>query len=175
MRGQFFILAAVIFIIIFTAITLSFMSLGFFEERAIKSVSENIISEYPRAFNIGLNASSPLSTLQNWSIWIRERLAERLFRFRAAWIYTIRNDSSIEIGIGNFLGEGQNFSIGINDGERWIWIDDSNAVSFFVPVDEEFRLKFYGIETQLKRDRANLILWFEIERAGQKVVEIVIA
>jgi hypothetical protein len=182
-KGQFFILGAVLLVIVF--------SLGLpFIRPAITSpsgdlpyISRNLQREFPAAFNLGLNETSELSVMSNFSLFLNKTLYDKLVAFSAFWVYSRNSSSSVNITAGNFLGKNTTATLTLNTGKStsrsmFVRHGGSNSTLFTGPgtifnLTIEFESRSRTVEWL--RDKANLYVFFELRRGQDLVKEEVVA
>ncbi|HDD46148.1 MAG TPA: hypothetical protein ENG42_01620, partial [Candidatus Aenigmarchaeota archaeon] len=105
MKGQYFIVASIIFSSIFFSTMLLVVTPEFIpesEHRELVYFMENLLQEYPYAFDDGINNSKELGYLKNFTLFARQIGAEHNIELHALWFFTKYNNS-LNITIGNFL------------------------------------------------------------------------
>jgi len=179
-KGQFFILGAVLMIIMFS-IGIPFIkpSLSMPAED-LPYLSDNVRLEFPAAFNLGLNESNELSAMSGFSNFLNETLHDRFVEFSALWLYTKNQTRDVNMTIGNYLNQNTTVTLTISSTEKEVFVQNrgSNTTLFTNPgsifnLTIEFNSRSKTAE--LLRDKNNLYVFYELKREKDKINEEIVA
>ena len=187
MKGQFFLLGGLLLIILFfIALPLALPSL---KEPAddLPLLADNILREYPVAFNFAANASNQNELLRNFTFFVNETLADRNIRAHIFWVYSNTTSgaehdtdntvgaspSLINLTAGNFLGSSVTFSANISSVSASIAMNDNTTAS----ISLSNTLAFYNLTLNFStptvvewtRDKGNLYVFVELSRGTSLV------
>lgn len=117
MKGQFFILGAVLVCSLFFIGLPRFAPIISQPSGDLAYISSNLRSELPHALNIGLNESEPVGRMENFTQFLGRSLLGRNINFTALWLI-IENQSTSNLNVtgGNFLGEDVTVMVNVTDG-----------------------------------------------------------
>jgi len=112
MKGQYFIIGSLLICIL--------LFFGFPPEVAVRSgssgdldfLASNLASEFPRALNAGINASSPAAVLGNFTVFSRQAALARGINLTCLWLVFERHGASMNVSAGNYMGHP--VTVGIN-------------------------------------------------------------
>jgi hypothetical protein len=175
MRGQFFILGAVLICAIF------FIGLPLYGPQVqsyrkdLTFVSDNLESEFPKAFNLALNASGGIANFEDFSRFAGGTLAGQNVKFRALWLVTQPDGTGVQVTVGNFMGQSQALSITVDGNGQNFDIPDNSTQSAFFPSSENFQMSIqfpgHSKTGTWVRDKVNLYAFAEIARGSDNVIE----
>jgi hypothetical protein len=185
MKGQFFILGAILICSLF------FMGLPRFApiikqpSGDIAYLSSNLQSELPHALNLGLNESDPIDRLTNFTHFLETKLQERNINYTSMWLI-IQNQSSTDLNVtgGNFLGEDVSISINVTDGSGstvngLILLNGSTNSTTFSSVDPEFNITITFADqeesAEMPRDKTGLYAYYRLTRDDDVIKNLVFA
>ncbi len=187
MKGQFFILGAVLLCSLFfigmpppEAITMVFTG-------DLSYLHENIREELPRALNLGVNQSRSYQNLLNFTRFIYDKMEERNINFTAVWLITEYMEpdnplySNLNVSIGNFLGQETNFTVNISVGSsetiQSVVVSDNSTGSLTFQasaIDGIYNLTVsfnnYEKKITLPRGRVSIYSRIELERTGETII-----
>lgn len=171
MKGQFFILGAVILIVALSSginpIRGAMVSIP---TEDIPYFSSNLKSEFPRAFNFGLQSGTPAQTLSSFSRFVNSTLLEHYMNFSTFWVYAKGDGSTtLQFTAGNFLGSDTSLHLNLNGALKSISVPNNSTNSVtFTGVPSDFNITImYGDESdtvEWVRDKGNLYCLFKIIR-----------
>ncbi len=176
MRGQFFLVGALLLILLFYIGISAYIYPSYAgpQDEGIVRLFGNIKDEYPRAFNFGMNISSPANTLVNFTNFVMNVTGRRGFETRILWVITENVNGNLNVTAGNFLGypvavnlsiAGEGKSINVGEGE-------TNSSLFLSPPSEfELRLSFNTTEKNvlLEKYKANLYLILDMRKGDDRL------
>ncbi len=184
LRGQFFILGAILLIILFfigLPITKPVLNSP---SEDLPYISRNVQSEFPRALNLGLNHSSEHHSMGDFTLFFNRTLADHSVRFKALWIYTKNHTTGVNLTIGNYLGSGTTVSLSASSVESELPTSATERVfvhhngtntTLLLGTGSPFNLtiSFNSVSStvELLRDKVNLYMFFEINRGEDLVRE----
>ncbi len=187
MKGQFFILGAVLLCALFfigmpppEAITMVFTG-------DLSYLHENIREELPRALNLGVNQSRSYQNLLNFTRFIYDKMEDRNINFTGMWLVTEYMEpdnplySNLNVSIGNFLGLETNFTVNISVGSsetvQSLVISDNSTGSLTFQasaIDGIYNLTVsfnnYEKKITLPRGRVSIYSRIELERTGENII-----
>lgn len=179
-KGQFFILGAIMLIILF------FIGIPFLQPsltspiRDLPLLSKNIRLEFPVAFNLGLNESDERAVMKNFSLFLNTNLADRLIDFSTLWLYAKNSSENVNFTIGNFLGKNITVNLTISPIEKEIFVQNNgtNSTLFSSPgsifnLTIEFESRTATVEWL--RDKVNLYVFYELRRNRDVIKEEIVA
>ncbi len=188
MKGQFFILGAVLLCALFyigmpppEAITMVFTG-------DLSYLHRNIGEEFPKALNFGVNQSRSCNDLLNFTRFIYNKMRERRINFTAAWLVTEYTDpdnplnSNLNVIIGNFLGLETSFTVNISVGSsetiESALISDNSTDSILFQASAisgiyNLTISFNNYEKKITLSRGKISIYSKIElnRAGEIIID----
>ncbi len=175
MKGQFFLIGAFLLIMMFyVGISLYFSpSHSVQGGHQISDLSENILAEYPRAFNFGMNSSSPSQVLANFTGLAVNLTGQRNAELKVLWIITQNVSDDLNVTAGNFLGYPAEITLNVSGEVKNLYVGSGavNSTLFASPPSEfELRANFNTTEKNLllEKFKANLWVLLEISDGGNK-------
>lgn len=192
MKGQFFLLGAIVLIVLFFVgaplIQPPLSSPG----NDLPFLLRNIKAEFPVAFNLGLNESNELNVMRNFSSFLNRTLLDRRVNFSSLWVYSRNSSTNANITIGNFLGGNLTVNLTYIDTSINIITGSTNSVNtpLFVPnaatnstilnkpgTPFNLTIRFGSRNTTIEwlRDKANLYVHLEMGRGKDIVREEITA
>jgi hypothetical protein len=142
-KGQFFILGALVLVILFSANLNMVQPIVSGPESYVNRFSANIQKELPKALNLGLNQSSVDTIMANFSRFVRDEMSSRQVNHSSLWLVAEGNISSsgVNVTIGNFLWKGASVTVILDGTQRVIYVpDNSTNSSVFSPVSEKYNI-----------------------------------
>jgi len=143
MKGQFFILGALVLVILFSANLNMMQPIVSGPESYVNMFSSNIQKELPRALNLGLNQSSVDAVMANFSRFVREEMSSRQVNHSSVWLVAEGNLSSsdVNVTIGSFLWRGVNVTVILDGTQRSLYVHDNSTNSTtFSSVSEKYNI-----------------------------------
>lgn len=176
-KGQFFLVGAFFLILIFymgISVFLSPSYGGMSVGEDLENLFDNIENEYPRALNFGLNESSPVQTLVNFTDFAVNITKGRGSELRTLWLVTENVSDDLKITVGNFLGYPATVSLNVSGDVKEVNVDNGEtSPSLFTspPSEFELRLNFNttGKNLLLEKYKANLYLILEMTKGNDKI------
>ncbi len=173
MKGQFFMLGAILLAsMFFIALPMTGYVIKTVSED-LDYISDNIENEFPRALN--LIADSDIERLKDFSVFVDNQITQRSADFKNLWVVTKPEGGDVNITVGNFLDEDINIALNVSNTIEIMFMPSgtTNSVMFYnVPSQFVLRVTFPGIDKELKfqRDKINLYSFFSISR-GENIVK----
>lgn len=169
MKGQFFILGGVLLCVLFYLGMPSTSQLVRTFTEDLKYLADNVELEIPKALNLGLNESKPITDLFDFTQVVNNMLSERNIDFTALWVVTQPKNSDVNITVGNFLGSLKTVTLNLSgDVKNLLVANNSTNSTLFSSVAAQFNLTISFDTTEkvltLVRDKVNLYSSFELER-----------
>ncbi len=177
MKGQFFLLGTFLFITMFYTGISVFISPSQTSVSAIDDLEdlfENIENEYPRVLNFGLNDSSHVSKLVNFTDFAINLTKGRGSSLHAIWLVTENVSDDLNITVGNFLGYSATVTLNVSGDVEEVYVDngETGSLLFTSPQSEfELGLNFNTTEKNLllEKYKVNLYLILEMRKGGNKI------
>ena len=173
MKGQFFVLAAILLAALFFAgLPITGNIIGTVS-KDMELLSENIASEFPAALNRVL-PSGDVERLGDFSLFVGGQVAQRNADFANIWFVTRPEGSDINVTIGNYMGEDLTVAVNVSDDLQMLYMPSGTVDSLDFPsVGEDFtiRLGFADMDRQLEmgRDKVNLYSFFSLSRGSELI------
>jgi hypothetical protein len=159
MSGQFFILGAFILMIMFWTGISAYLSAPLFSNSGPQEINyliKNMVNEYPKAFNSGLNQvpEAGIGALVNFTLFCRNASAERNMDFYAIWIVTENVSNDLNVTVGNFLGYPVNVTLDLSGVVKTVFVgnDSVNSTLFTNPAET------FPLDISFNSGEKNLIL-----------------
>jgi len=176
MKGQFFLIGAVLLIILF------FLGLPFISpsltspSNDLPFLSENLKQEFPAAYNLGLNQSDEINVLKNWSIFLNDTFHDHLINFTTLWITSYNVSNTVNFTIGNYLGGNSTVNLTISSTTESVSVplSDTGSVVFSSPGSIfNLTILFNSRSTTVEwlRDKKNLFVFYQLRRGNDILVE----
>jgi ABC-type Na+ efflux pump permease subunit len=176
MKGQFFLLTAS-FLIIILYLGISVYLTPSFSAGAGSDLSDffsNIRDEYPRAFNFGLEAANPATTLADFSRIALNATNERKANLHALWIMTQNDSDDLNVTVGNSFGQELNVTLNVSGDAKVLRVAEGgvNSTLFSSPPSEfQLRASFNTTEKNvlLEKYKASLYVILEITKGSNRI------
>ncbi len=157
MKGQFFLVGAFFLILLFYMGISAYLSPSYVSTSTREGISdlfENIESEYPRAFNFGLNGSEPVKTLVNFTDYAIDIMKGRGLGLEVLWLVTENSSGDLNVTVGNFLGYYTTFTLNVSGDVKEFGIGngDTDSLLFTSPPSE------FGLGLNFNTTEKNLLL-----------------
>jgi hypothetical protein len=176
MKGQYFLLSSFFLILLFYAgIAIYFSPSSLISASGdLAHLFENIEKEYPKAFNLGMQASAPAATLVNFTALAQSLATRRGAAFRALWVITENVSDALNVTVGNWLGQNITITLNVSGDVKLLSVSEGSVNStLFSAPPSEFTLALSFNTSQknllLEKYKANLYLLLEIERGDDKI------
>ena len=177
MKGQFFIVGAVILIIAISSSLQPQRTHLSVPTEDIPRFSTNLQREFPRAFNFGTDAGTPVDTLVNFSRFVNNTMEHHYVNFSIFWVVATGDGTSdLTFTAGNFLGENVSLSINLSGGAlpaiQTVTVPDHSTASLAfntVPATFNATISYRG-ETEiveLVRDKSSMYALLEVGRGKE--------
>jgi hypothetical protein len=179
MKGQFFVLAAILLAsLFFVGLPITGNMVGTVSED-LDLLSGNIASEFPAALNRVL-PSGDLGRMGDFSLFLEGQLEQRNADFANLWLVTQPDGGGLNVTLGNYLGEDITVAVNVSDNLQMLYMPSGTMDSLYfasVPQDFPLRVGFADVDRhlQLERDKVNLYAFFSISRGSELLRKEVIA
>ncbi len=175
MKGQFFILGAVLICILFyIGMPLYAPSINS-QKGDISLASSNIASEFPKALNLGVKEGAGPGSLVDFSQFARSRLLEQSMGFRALWVVAEPESSMVRITAGNFMGSQEVVNVTAGGSQQSFVLDDGTYQSALLPLSGNYqiRIEYSGRswDGTWQADKVSLYSFIETSRGGDIAVQ----
>ena len=176
MKGQFFIIGAVLLAIAFFVALPHIRPFLTSPSQDMPFLSKNLKAEFPAAFNLGLNQSEPIKVMKNFSLFLNESLHDHLIDFTTLWVYSENSTTDVNFTLGNFLKQNitVTLSISTTSEEVLVTLNDTNS-SLFTSPGSVFNLtiSFNSQEKTVEwlRDKSSLYVFFQLQRGNDIIIE----
>lgn len=183
MKGQFFLIGAFLFLMLFYLGISAYMAPSY-SHSAIKGETENLFAnirdEYPVALNLGLNSTGGAAALFDFSLVAINATRSRSASLKALWILTENASDDLNVTVGNFMGTAINVTLNVSGSMSDLEIADRSAESvLFGSPPSEFTLlaSFNTTEKNLilEKYKANLYVILEMGKDKDKIIGETIA
>jgi len=175
MKGQFFLIAGLLMCVMF------FMGLPKPDPlqgpvvEDLKYIYENIETEFSYALTLGLNQSTTIDTMKNFTNFTYTSLSARLVGFDSLWVVSEGNTSTIiNVSVGNFLNEEVNVTLTLTRASGTTAIEYINVTknstnsTEFHAVTSDFNLtiafKAESKTVEWERDKVNIYALINLTR-----------
>jgi hypothetical protein len=179
MKGQFFVLGAILLgTLFFVGLPITgYITVPVTDN--LNQFSENIETEFPKAMNYAIDANK-IERIGEFSVFVNDQLAQRNTQFRNLWLSTEGIGGDVNITIGNYLDQDINIVLNISDVIQIVFMPAGTIDSAeFSGVSEQFtlRVSFIDVDTELdlQRDKINLYSFFSLSRIGDEIRKEIIA
>ena len=95
---------------------------------------ENLAKELPHALNIGVNASDPAGTVQNFTEFSRDALEKHGIDLKCYWLVFMPDGGNVNVSVGNFMGSGKTFGINVSGNFKYVYAADGTVNSSLFSV-----------------------------------------
>ena len=176
MKGQFFIIGAIIICtLFFIALPFSGPAVNQSSMEDIEHISGNLNTEFVRAFNLGLAEDRPVSALREFTAFTRSVMTDKFASFHSFWVISEPTGTGINITVGNFMGGPVDVILDISGDTRNLNIPDSdNASEIYDPLPQDFTLNVTFAQNRAvlgwARDKNNIYVYYRTVRDGESVV-----
>lgn len=179
MKGQFFVLGAIIII------TLFFAGLppkdGLIKEKTddIVFLFDNVNREYPFALNNALNmsddADSSIDRLMNFTRFTDRLLSERLINYSSLWVVGWNISSNFNITVGNYLQYDTIVLLNLSGTEFNLSVSFNSTNSTVFSASDTFSMNIsfggYSKNSTWVRDRVNLYTFIIMQRGENQIID----
>lgn len=176
MKGQFFILGAILIIgLFFIGLPMRTVIIKTPSED-LTYLSDNIQNEMHIALNLGLNESNAIGDLVNFTRFVDSKMFEHFVNFSCLWVVTENVLDDLNATVGNFLGYDTIVKLTISSYTKDLSVSDNATNSFtFLNVPSEFTMNIsfdsqnYTVTWQ--RDKINLYVFTNLMRDEDSIKE----
>jgi len=184
MKGQFFILGAVLVCSLFFIGLPRFAPIISQPSADLPYISANLRSELPHAMNLGMKESAVTERLENFTHFIEGALSGHNINYTSLWLVFRNQSTDLNVTGGGFLGEDVTVSLNVTDGSGSTvktlplpngTIDDVvfSAVGTNYNVTISFSDQEEGAEWP--RDKASLYAFYRLNRGDDVIKNFVVA
>jgi hypothetical protein len=175
MKGQFFIVGALIIVILLFIGLPIIRPLLLNPSEDMKLLADNVEKELPYALNLGLKTNTPVSSLLNFTRFVDRVLTERDVTFSSLWIISQNSTGGVNITIGNFLPSNTTVTLGLTT----VFVPTNSTNSTELSASEKFNLtiSFEGRQKTVEwlRKKTNLYAYLEFQRGENIIKEELVA
>ena len=180
MKGQFFLIGALVLIIILAGAVSVSRPMVKSPEDDLGFFFLNINSEYPKALNFGLSSGDANGTLQNFTEYVDGVMARHYINFTSVWVLLEGGTSSVHVTVGSHLKRdswvqvdmtGTPVNMTVSDGSLNSTIITGVPSAFNCTITTESRTSVID----MVRDKVNFYAFFMLLRGKNFVKSEVIA
>jgi len=180
MKGQFFILGAILLSVMFFIGLPTAVNLVTPDVSDMEYLSENIEREIPVVINLDISDGSGTSHLEDFSSFLRSKMAERNIHLSLFWVYSEPSGTDIVFTTGNYMGTEESVTLTLNSDERVFSVPDSStSQETFGGAGASPTLKVGFSATQktlqIKRDKHNLYCYLSLSRGNELIIREIVA
>lgn len=182
LKGQFFLLGALLLSTLFFLFLPSQVALTGGQVDDMTRIADNLESEIPHSLNVAMLEDGLPQKLGQFTGFLRDEMSERFIDMESLWVVTIPDQSTpghVEVYSGNWLGESTTVSVTIDTEERTLNLDDGeiDSVDYFNVGDEfDITVKFdeRSWSGHLARDKVSLYNLFKVSRGDNLIVKEIV-
>jgi len=179
MKGQFFLLGAILLSTLFFIGLPSAVNLVTKDVSDMEYLSENIEKEIPMAMNLDINDVSGTSHIEDFSSFLISKMAERNIGLSLFWVYTKPTETGVDVTAGNYMGQEESISITVNSDIRTSSVSHSTTnEETFSGTGESTNLGIVFSATNkdipIKKDKHNLYCYISLSRGTELIVREII-
>ena len=179
MKGQFFILGALLICVMFFIGLPSMVSLVSPDVSDMEGLADNAQQEIPRALNLGILESSGSASLEDFSGFLRSKMWERNIQLSLVWVYSRPSSGGMDLTVGNYMGASEDISLTLEGDERsFALADGSTRTESFSPTGDPLNLTlgFSSSEKSLsiERNKHSLYCYMVLKRGSELVVKEIV-
>jgi hypothetical protein len=176
MKGQYYLIS-VFFLILFFYIGLRAYispSITLISSDELTNFFDNVKSEYTRSFNLGMKDEKAISSLSNFTLFVKNVANKRNMKLKTFWMVTENVSNMLNITVGNYFEEPIGVTINVSGESVSIDLDNEEIKSVIfsdVPSEFSLRLGFNNKESNLllEKYKANLYVFLDLERGEEKL------
>jgi len=178
MKGQFFILGAILLSVMFFIGLPSAVKLVTPDVSDMEYLSENIEREIPVIIN--MEPSAGTSHLEDFSLFLRSKMAERNINLSIFWVYSEPSGTDMVLTTGNYMGTEESVILTLNSEERSFTLSDSstNQETFGgTGSSPTLEVGFSAAKKTLniKRDKHNMFCYLSLSRGNELITREIVA
>lgn len=169
MKGQFFIVAAILLVsLFFMGLPKQAVFIGP-QSEDLPYLYKNVETELPRALNYGLREDRGIPKLVNFTNFVSRIMDERNVNLTVLWLVTSNVSSNLNITGGNFLKYNLNVTVNVSGSAQNLSLPYNTTNStLFTSVSQQFNITiaFSGNEKTAtwQRDKVNFYAYIKMER-----------
>jgi len=180
MKGQFFLLGAILLSTLFFIGLPSAVNLVTPDVSDMEYLSKNIEKEIPVVMNIDINDGSGTSHIESFSSFLVSKMAEKNIKLSLFWVYMEPSVGDIDATTGNYMGDEESVSITINSDTRTFSLSDSstNQEAFSgtgASPDLEIVFSEMNKDLSIKRDKHNMYCYISLKRGNEIIVREIVS
>ncbi len=146
----------------------------------LHQLADNLVREFPRAFNFGINESSPASRLANFSRFSQQAVATRFVNLSHLWVFSESVGTSVNLTAGNFLGWNVTVSLNLSGTVQNITVPHNTTNNtVFAGIATTYNLTVQaGADTatmEWPRDKNNIVVQLALKRQDEYIKEEITA
>jgi hypothetical protein len=178
MKGQFFIVGAILVCSLFFAGLPKFAPIISQPSGDLTYISSNLNGELPHALNIGLNDSDPIGRMENFTHFLERSLLDRNINFTSLWLVVENQSSNLNVTGGNFLGEDVAVTINVTDSsgstvQPLVLLNGTVNSTTVSSVDQAYNITvtFFDQEesAEYPRDKVSLYAFYRLTRGDDLI------
>ncbi len=174
-KAQFYLIAGLAFVLLFFTMVPHLQPLVTTPSSDLGYLARNMQKELPHALTLGLNESSGVPTLVNFTRFSARVMAERAINFTPVWVVTGNLSQDLNVTVGNFLGANTTVTVNVTgeDVQSIAVADNSTNSSAFTSVAAAFNISI-GFRDQNEtfvwvRDKVNLYAFVNLTRFSENL------
>ncbi len=180
MKGQFFILGAILLSVMFFIGLPSAVNLVTPDLSDMEYLSENMEREIPVVINLDISDGTGTSHLEDFSSFLRSKMAERNINLSLFWIYSEPSGTDIITTTGNYMGKEESVTLTLNSDDRSFSVSDSstNEETFGgTGTSPTLEVGFSATEKTMNitRDKHNLYCYLSLSRGNELIIREIVA
>lgn len=176
MKGQFFLLGALLISVMFFIGLPSAVRLVTSDVSDMEYLADNIAGEIPRSLNLGIESGSGTSGLEDFSSFLCSKADERSMVLSLIWVYTEPYGTGVRVTTGNYMGNTENIRLSVDSDQTTFQLSDSStSMLTFSGVSEKpvlgFQFSALGKNINITRDKHNLYCYTALKRGSEMIVK----
>ena len=172
MKGQFFLIVAFSLVLFYFIGFSAYLSPpGVIEQDYYSNLPlffNNIMDEFPKVANFGINESKPVEHLSNFTAFVNILGKKRGMDVDILWILFQNDSGDVSVTVGNYLGSAINFTLNTSTEVNYIFLNDQSSDSALFSPNDFFNISviFNSNETilSLEKYKTNLYYWVSMSR-----------
>ena len=130
MKGQFFVLGAILICSLFFIGVPKFTAIISEPSGDLQYITLNLRSELSHAHNIGVNSSSVINVMKNFTHFVESSMLDRGVGYSSVWVlFKNTTGTTINITAGNFFGENVTINIDVDGTDKNLTISNGTVGS----------------------------------------------
>jgi hypothetical protein len=145
----------------------------------MEGLADNAQAEIPRALNLGILEGSGTDSLEDFSGFLQDKMAERNIELSLIWVYTEPSAGGTDLTVGNFMGSSEDVTVSLDGEEKSFTLSDGSTrtESFSAstsPLDLTFEFGSSGKTLTIERNKHNLYCYMTLIRGNEVIVKEII-